>query len=1352
MEIFLFKKSMGKKEKIMENGDNGRSFSGEITAAAGRFVKEKNYWLKKLSGDLEKSIFLYDHKKHSNERNPDTVKIKFSREISSRLLTLSNGSDARLFIIMVTALVLLIDKYSGKTAGDVILGVPVTKQDIEGSYVNTVLALRNRFNSNMTFKELLLEVRKNLVEANENHNYPIETLLYKLNIPFTKNDDFPLFDIAVLLENIHDRKYLRHINLNMIFSFERSGGSIEGKVDYNAILYEKRTVEQIAVHFDLLLRHVLWDVDQKINRLVLFTEEEKIRFEDFCNTRADYPANKTIHRLFEDQAARTPDCTAVAGTGPGPFYLDYRELDRKSNQLARLLRRKGVQPDTIVAVMVGRSPWVIIAILGILKAGGAYMPIEDWIPGSRIKSMLEDSGASLLLTDADRIDNDSFTAFQSYRLTRLTMDEVIGGMREESRENLEYINRPRDLAYVIFTSGSTGNPRGVMIEHRALVNYTWGAAKDFVKNERLNFPLYTSLSFDLTVTSIFTPLITGNTVVVYDDKENVPLIEKIIDENKAGIIKGTPSHLKLIREKKIESNSVSIKRFIVGGEAFASSLARDIYRNFKGRIEIYNEYGPTEATVGCMLYKYSIETDFHQFIPIGKPTANYAVYLLDSEGNPVPVGAVSEIYISGAGLARGYMNRPELTAEKFIDIHHSSFITHRLYRTGDLARWLPDGNIEFLGRVDEQVKIRGARIEMEEIERVLLKKEEIREAVVSVKEDKSGDKYLSAYFVSQNALSQFELKEFLSKYLPAYMIPSHLVPVEKIPLTPNGKVDRKALPEPGIKSTAVYVPPGNGSEGTLVEIWSEILGVEKSLIGIDANFFELGGHSLKATILTANIHKELDVEVPLAVIFKTPTIRGLAGYIEKAGRNKYLSIEPVEEREYYPLSSAQKRMHFLQQLDLTGTVYNISFVLPPGKGMENDKLEAALKKLIARHESLRTFFQLKDGEPVQRIHEEVEFEVEYFDLAAKAVARHPKTKDREDIINNFVRSFDLSRPPLLRVGLINTGEGSTMMMVDMHHIISDATSQQILVKDFFALYKGEQLPALKLHYKDYSQWYNSEKTRDLLKRQEKFWLKEFAGEIPVLNIPTDYERPAVQTFAGRSLDFALDEDRTRLLRKAALDAGATMYAVTLAIFNILLAKLSGDEDIVVGTAAAGRRHADLQHIIGMLVNTLAFRSYPSGDKTFAGFLKEVKEKTIKAFDNQEYPLEQLVEKLGVNRDKRRNPLFDVGFSFHDRRQMQHPKEGGKETAASTGGLFEYDNPTAKYDLVLHAVDSGEKLFFTLEYKTKLFKKETVELTRERFLVLIDSINADGDVAIKDLEYRTPVEVKLEKIENVEFNF
>ncbi|UCH97677.1 MAG: AMP-binding protein, partial [Candidatus Aminicenantes bacterium] len=702
----------------------------------------------------------------------------------------------------------------------------------------------------------------------------------------------------------------------------------------------------------------------------------------------------------------------------------------------------------------------------------------------------------------------------------------------------------------------------------------------------------------------------------------------------------------------------------------------------------------------------------------------------------------------------------------------------KLYKTGDLARWLPDGNIEFLGRLDHQVKIRGFRIETGEIESQLLKNKKIKEARVIDRVDSTGDKYLCAYVVPDGTHGPWgipggapikehgemadgevpALSEYLSQSLPGYMVPSYFVRLEKIPLTPSGKLDRKALPEPIVKTGDNYAAPRNKIEEKLVKIWAEILDVDHLEIGIHDNFFELGGHSLKATILAAKIHRIFNIKLPLAEIFETPTIEGLARYIESAEKSIHTSIQPTEKKEYYTLSSSQQRFYVIHQLAPDNLGYNLPQLVSLDRGVDKEKLEQTFKQLIHRHESLRTSLENLDGQPVQKIYAEVEFEIEYYDLATEDTENTEGTRGIAPLsmepaahnpqlaasIRNFVRPFDLSCAPLLRVGLIKKKDGNYLLLMDMHHIISDGTSQTILTRDFVSLYKGKELPLLRLQYKDFSQWQNHLIRSENMKAHEEYWLHRLKGPLPVLNLPTDFPRLESRSVKGAHYTITLGEALTRAVNRFIGDTGITLYMLLLAAFTIILSRYGDQQDIIVGSPIAGRYHADLEDIIGLVIGSVMMRNFPGPQKTFSDFLEEVKTNTLEAYEHLVYPFEELLKKVNWQEKPGREPISDVALIVQN---MTDPTTPGilpeefriHDLPTHGSNLYSYFQTTSKLDITLYAKELQRDILLIFEYCTALFKPQTIERMAGHLETLLDQVIDNAGISLREIDIISPGE-------------
>lgn len=1038
--------------------------------------------------------------------------------------------------------------------------------------------------------------------------------------------------------------------------------------------------------------------------------ERRHLVQDFNNTSAAYASNATIVELVEEQAQATPHNVAIRSEGQ---QLTYGELLRLANGFAAVLQKKyGVKQGDLVGLLLDRELLLLPVILGILKAGAAYLPIDPKYPQGRIESVIEDAGLKLLLTK-----NKYEEALKFVKADVCDIDTLAGEISTMSAP-VPVQAKATDLAYVIYTSGSTGRPKGVMITHRSLVNYISWAAACYVGSAQATFPLYSSLSFDLTVTSLFTPLITGNAVVMYKEESAEVLIEKVLTDNLCDVIKLTPSHLKILRDSEAVNKMAGSKDlvFIVGGEELETQLAKDIYIKFKGRVHIYNEYGPTEATVGCMIYKYSPEHDTANSVPVGVPIHNTQIYLLDQFLEPVPKGVMGEMYIGGDGLATGYWQQQAMTAQKFIE---NPFIPGaRMYKTGDYGKRLSNGNIIYLGRVDEQVKINGFRIEPGEIENSLLTYESINNAVVIAKEQ--GDsKQLVAYYTAPAAIDTAVLKSHLARALPVYMVPVHYVHLPAMPLTANGKLDKKALPDPELHAVETYMAPANETEAALQDIWSKVLKIEKEEISVTKSFLELGGHSIKVILMLNKVLKELQVKVPVNEVFNHPDIRSLAGYISRintAGTN--VVIEKAAPAASYPLASAQQRLFFLYEMDHASLAYNMPRVVQLEGNTDKQRLEEAFHKLIQRHESLRTSFEMEHNKPVQKIAAEVPFALEVYATNIPAEA--------DAIIKSFIRPFNLAQAPLFRAGVIETAPGTSVLMMDMHHIITDGVSEEVLTGDFMKLYNQEVLPELRLQYKDYAVWTQSEEQQKLLQQQRNFWLHEFSESPAALDLPADFSRPVMKNYSGGSVRFALDAAETAAVKKLAEQKQVTVFVLLLAAYNILLGKLSNQQDVVIGTPVAGRQHADLEKMIGIFINMLAIRNTADEQLTFSQFLENVQSKWIHCFNNQGYPYEALIEELQLQRNTSRNPLYDVMFAY----------QNFDSQALSIPGLtvtpYGHEQRVAKFDLSLEAFEADGRLLFHFEYASALFKKETVERFAACFIQVIRTITGNSDKRIADI--------------------
>ncbi|MCZ8518253.1 MULTISPECIES: non-ribosomal peptide synthase/polyketide synthase [Paenibacillus] len=1283
--------------------------------------KQEAYWLDMFSGELPVLEMPTDYARPAVRRHEgNVVRFTIDGKRSRELKRIAAEHAATLYMVLLASYSILLHKYSGQE--DIIVGTSIagrTHGDVHpliGMFVNT-LALRTHPVRKKTFSSYLKEVKGISLGAYEHQDYLFEDLMENLKLARDVSRN-PLFDTLLVLQNTENKEIQidglhlsTYPNQHTVSKFDLSLFVIEGEqgleciFEYASSLYKQETIERMAGHYQQLIGAITDDPSSAISSLDMLTAEEKAQIRYAFNAEAaDYPRERTIQEMFEEQAERTPGATAIIFDEQ---QLTYGELNERANRLARTLRAQGVQANQPVGIMLERSPELITGMLAILKSGAAYVPIDPDYPEERIQFMLEDAGARVLLTKR------SLQARLSFAGQWVLMDDEEA--YSDNGSNLEIVHDPASLMYVMYTSGTTGTPKGVMITNHNVWSYVHSFMREFHIEAKDRILQQASISFDTSVEELYPALLAGACIVIVskDDVINVSALADAITAKQVTVVSCSP--LLLNELNSVLASDHRVRVFISGGDV----LRREYYSNLRPAV-VYNTYGPTEGTVCSTYYRCTHEET--SVVPIGKPTANKQVYILNQDLQLQPVGVPGEIGIAGEGIAGGYWNRPEWTDEKFVT--HPLVSGGKLYRTGDLARWLPDGNLEYLGRIDQQVKIRGYRIELGEVEAQLLKAAAVQEAAVIAREDANGQNNLCAYYSADHELSVSELRRTLLKELPGYMIPSYFVQLERLPLTSNGKVDRKALPAPegSMQTGTEYAPPSTPLEAQLVRIWQEVLGLER--VGVKDNFFEIGGHSLRATTLVNRLHKDLQVNVPLREVFRFPTVEQLAEVIAGMEQERFSAIVQIAEQEHYLVSSAQKRMYILHQLEGAELSYNMPSVLLLEGELDRERFEGAFGKLIRRHEVLRTGFPMVNGEPVQRVHREVAFAVEYLQA---------DETEAEAAVRRFVRAFDLEKPPLLRVGLIELAPERHLFLFDMHHIISDGVSMGILVDEFARLYGGEEPAPLRIQYKDYAAWQQSGAQSERRRRQEAYWLKEMSGELPVLDMPTDYARPAVRSFQGKALPFTIDGVRSEGLRQLASDTGTTLHMVLLALYTALLHKYTRQEDIIVGTPVAGRTHADVQPLIGMFVGTLAIRSYPAGAKPFQAYLEEIKETMLGAYEHQEYPFEELVEQVQPTRDMSRNAVFDTMFIVQNAEQAELNVDGLQLKS------YPHEQEPAKFDLTFEAAEQEEGIACSIGYASDLYKPATVERMAGHFERLIDAVIEDPQASLASLQMVTAEE-------------
>jgi amino acid adenylation domain-containing protein len=1081
---------------------------------------------------------------------------------------------------------------------------------------------------------------------------------------------------------------------------------------------------------------------------------------EWNHTQADYPLDRCFGQLFEQQVAAHPDAVAV---GCATQQLTYRELNARANRWARHLVDLGVGAETIVAVMGDRHIDFLTAILAVFKAGGAYLPLNPEHPAERTHQVLAQSQVPLILAQSSLSVSLSQVCSQLATKPQLVYFTDID-LLAASSENLATRSTPNNLAYVIYTSGSTGTPKGAMLEQRGMVNHLYAKITDLNLSANDIVAQTASQTFDISIWQFLVALLVGGKVEILSTELATDPTQLLtyIQRQGISILEIVPSLLRaLLQHIEVGGQPyqklAQLRWLLLTGEPLPPQLVRG-WLAFYPSVPILNAYGPTECSDDVTHYPvYQPPGAEVVNLPIGRAVANTQLYVLDDRLQLLPIGSAGELYVGGVGVGRGYLHNPTLTAKAFIEHTFDRGESLRLYKTGDKARYLPDGNLEFLGRIDYQVKIRGNRIELGEIETVLSQHPQVREAVVIARADRPGDLYLAAYLVttSPTPRSQLptpnsqlptpqptELRDFLKQKLPAYMVPGAFVYLDSMPLTPNGKIDRKVLPLPDLDLSVrtEFVAPTTPTQATLVTLWQEILNLPQ--VGIDDNFFELGGHSLLATQVIIRLRPLFGVELPLRRLFESPTIAQLSELIEASpatGAGLARSpLLPGSRQEQLPLSFAQSRLWFLNQLEGGSATYNMPEPWQLTGDLDVTALELAVEGILQRHEVLRTSFRTIDGEPVQVISSNSLMAIPFVDLLHLA-GKEQSARLQEIAIAESQQPFDLTVPPLLRVTLVRLGLESHVLLVTMHHIVADGWSMGIFGDELAVLYRAmcmetpAPLPELPIQYADFAQWQRQWLTGSVLQDLVDYWQQQLATAPPLLELPTDRPRPSMQTFSGSTTTFEIDRELTHQLKLLSQNSGATLFMTLLAAFATLLSRYSRQSDIVIGAPIANRNHSGIESSIGLFVNTLVLRTNLEGEPTFRELLDRVREMTLGAYEHQDLPFEKLVEVLQPERSLSYTPLFQVMFV------LQNAPLSRLELPDLTIAPFKLAQVTARFDLTLQMEETATGLTGELIYNRDLFDAGTIERMAAHLHILLAGIVANPKQQVAKLPLISAVE-------------
>ncbi|TGE21481.1 amino acid adenylation domain-containing protein [Hymenobacter aquaticus] len=1349
-EVMAFYESLCKGEAgpaaplAVQYKDYAAWMTTKLTGESGE--KYRKFWMERLEESLDPLQLPTDFVRPENKGYKGALaKFSFNAALYQRMNSFCKESHVTLFSLLHATLNLLLYKYSGQK--QLIVGTPVSGRshyDLEnqvGLYVNT-LALKTSITPEQSFAAYLKETAQSTLQAFEHQDYPFDKLVEELNLVRDPSRN-PLFDVMIVLQNTAfgdgsiqmTKQYgFRLLELNdyfadgaglesihqgakfdLSFSFStEAGNQFVLEIDYSTELFSEAKINRFFQAFLSLLQQAIAAPYQHVGELQLIQDAEKAKILTQFNVPIEGIDEASMISLLTESFRTRADEVALITKDK---TLTYRELNEQSDRLAVYLRSKlGTADNPFVGILMQRTAWTIVSVLGILKAGAAYVPVDPTYPQNRIDFILEDADPLLILSDT--ASSPLIPAIYEGRVINLNTEAATILATEGEMPNAGDLREK--TSYLIYTSGSTGKPKGVQICHRNAIAFLKWCCVEFAHTPYELLYAATSYCFDLSVYEFFFPLIQGKKIRLLSSALELP---QYLPHDKDILVNTVPSVVRNLLEDSVDlSNVVALN---MAGEPVPKKFKKDLdYR----RMEVRNLYGPSEDTTYSTNYRFA--DDGYEIIPIGSAVGYTQMYILDESRNLLPEGVDGEIYLSGQSIAKGYHGRPDLTAERFMPNPFAP--GHTMYKTGDIGRWLPDGQVEFIGRVDDQVKVRGYRIELGEIQFLLEQQDGVQQAVVVVK-DIQGEKTIVAYWEGSEEQSNKELKAALGKSLPAYMVPTYWVKMDKIPLNSNGKVDKKMLPLPAQKGAeaAALVEPTTELEIRLQQLWKEVL--SKKEVGIRSNFFEIGGHSLRATRLKSLVLKRLGKDISLNELFQYPTIEQQAKLLERKNETRFREISLADQSQFYPVSFTQERLWVLTSFEEASVAYHMPAAFRVQGTLDVQLLEQAFQQVIARHESLRTTFTEHQGTPVQLIHEASAID---FAIQKLAVDANGAASQLEDVLQEqWNQPFNLEKGPLLRSVLIDLAGQEQILSFCMHHIISDGWSIGVLVKEvmqaYAALAQGQEAgwAPLTLQYKDFAVWQRQELSNEKLDDHRRFWLGEFDNLGATLQLPADFDRPAIKTYHGGTTNIVFDPAVAGPLKQLANSADLSLFMVLLGGVNVLLSKYSGQRDITVGTPVAGRDHIQLEDQIGFYVNTLAIRNELSDDQTFLALARQQKDKLLNAFEHQVYPFEMLLADLNLKRDLSRSPLFDVMVI------MQNTEASKASQALSSALQFEkleLNTGVTKYDLTFCFSEEADGLRLSLEYNTDLYQPATIARLAQHLTTLLEQVAANPALRLSEV--------------------
>jgi amino acid adenylation domain-containing protein len=1336
-------------------GERARESAPETAAA-------ERYWTELYAGALPPPLELPTDRPRPALRT--TTSAREDHDIPTPLVKavkqLGARNGASFFAALTAGFAAIVQRLTGQD--DLVVGIPSAGQAAGGhdrlvGHCVNMLPVRCRVDAAAPFGALVKSTRTALLDATEHQGLTFGALLKKL--PLARDPGrLPLVSVILNVDQAIPPEAMAfpglraeltavarsYENFEIFINAVEHAGGLRLECQYNRDLFDAETIRRWLVSLETLLAAAAAAApDAPLGKLDVRGTAEREALTRFNDTAADTRPARLVHDLLVGQAREAPDRVAV--TAAGGETLSYAQLDERSNRLARRLRGLGVGPGQLVGLAVERRADLVVSLLGILKSGAGYLPLDPSFPPDRIAFMMQDSGAPWCVTEtrlADRL------RIGSTKQLLIDGEDGAALAAEDPAPIPATGATPDDVAYVIYTSGSTGRPKGVRVPHRTVVNLLESTRREPGMTADDVVLAVTTLSFDIAVSEVILPLAVGARIVLAtrDEATDGDRLRALVEREKVTFIDATPATWRLLLAAGWQGGK-SVTG-ICTGEAMPRDLARELLPRL-GRL--WNGYGPTETTVWSSFHR----VDHDGPVLIGRPVANTVFHVLAPDGAPVPLGAIGELYIGGAGVTLGYHARPELTAERFLpDPFAAPGSNARMYRTGDLGRWRADGNLECFGRTDYQVKLRGYRIELGEIETALGEHAGVRQAVVVAREDRPGDLRLVAYLVASPEPSEDDLRKHLHRTLPDYMVPARFVTLPALPLTPSGKIDRGSLPAPAAlggeaAATAEFIGPRDEGEARVAAVFQDLLAIPR--VGVHDSFFLLGGHSLLAAQGAARLTQILGRPVPMRLFFEAPTVAGLAARLAAAapaaararpavGQTAALTIPRRAERRRAPLSLMQQRLWFLEELDPQNIVFNVPSAHRLYGRLDEAAFQRSFDELLRRQEIMRTALGMEEGVPFQEVLPDLGLPPLFpaVDLSALPEAEREAAL-RDQLNEDVIRPFNLGEVPLFRARVFRLGPEEHVFQFITHHAIWDGWSFDLLYEEMSSHYaafcdgKPSPLPPLPVSYGDFAAWHREWMQGDELTRQVAYWKKHLAGALEPLAPPTDRPRPAVASDKGETEWVALSPEWTRDIRELGQKADATVFMVLLTVFYVLLHRLTGQKDLVVGTPVRGRAHVEIEKVMGFFVNALPMRLEVDPAGSFRDLLRRVRAEVLDAFSHQDVPFEHLVHELRVPRDESRSPIYQAFFSYQDARQR--PTHWGN----LRHGRLDLFPPAAAQEVALWFVENARGLVGGFNYATDLFDAETARLWGARFVSLVGAVLENPDRPVGELSVTTPEE-------------